>query len=93
MASAIPGRAERSVGRGEVFRRTAPDARTSGASPSAVPVRLSEATHAAPGIDVCRLLVAAAGLSAGFVLPAALLMWAVSDALGAFGARVLALLP
>jgi hypothetical protein len=93
MASAIPGRAERSVGRGEVFRRTAPDARASGAASAAPPVGLNEATHAAPGIDVCRLLVAAAGLSAGLVLPAALLMWAASNVLGGFGARVLSLLP
>lgn len=93
MASAIPGRAARSVGRGEVFRRTAPGARASGAAPAAASVRLNEATHAAPGIDVCRLLAATAGLTAGLVLPAGLLMWAVSDVLAGFGARVLSLLP
>ena len=93
MASAIPGRAERSVGRGEVFRRAAPDARASGAASAAAPVRLNEAPRAEPGINVCRLLVAAVGLSAGLVLPAGLLLWAASNVLGGFGARVLSLLP
>lgn len=92
MAVAIPGRAERSVGNGEVFGRTGPEVRRPGPASPQAPVRLIEATGA-PGIDVCRLVVAAAGLSAGLVLPGALVLWAASNVLGGLGARILAMMP
>lgn len=72
MSSAIPGRTERSMRSGEVFGRTGPDALGTVGSPTSTPIRVAE-SPAAPGIDACRLVVAAAGLSAGLVLPGALL--------------------
>ena len=44
------------------------------------------------GVDVCRLLVAATGLSVGLALPTALLVYVAGDVLTGLGARVLALL-
>ena len=50
-------------------------------------------TAAPQGVDVCRLLVAGAGLSAGLAIPVALVLWVGSAVVGGLGARVLAMLP
>lgn len=92
MALAIPGRVERNTRGGEAFGRTAHGAHARVSTRAQARPRVSPAA-APPGFDVFRLLVAAAGLSAGVVLPAALILWAVSDVIAGLGARVLAMLP
>lgn len=92
MALVMPGRVERSARGGEVFGRTGPETRGREARPPRHAARMAE-TAAAPGIDVCRLVVAAAGLSAGLVLPAALVTWAAFAVLDGLGERVLAMMP
>ncbi|MCR9095418.1 MAG: hypothetical protein NXI30_14450 [bacterium] len=91
MASAIPGRVDRDTRGGEAFRRTAHDARARVSTRAQAGGQVAQAV-APPDIDVFRLVVAAAGLSVGVVLPAALILWAASDVLAGLGARVLALL-
>ena len=86
MASAIPGRVERSARGGQAFGRAGPRER---AQP---PIQVIE-TGAPRGVDVCRLLVVAASLSAGVAIPVGLLLWVASDVLGGLGSRVLAMLP
>lgn len=92
MTSAISEAVERSTHRGEAFEQTGSRATAYGREPTEPPVRIVE-TPAPRGVDVCRLLVAGRGLSAGLAIPLALLLWIASEVLAGLGARVLAMLP
>ncbi|MEM9177263.1 MAG: hypothetical protein AAGC67_18780 [Myxococcota bacterium] len=85
MASAMPRRVDRTA------RERAPFARGGPVERSRPTVRVA-ARRPPQGLDVCRLMVAAAGLSAGVALPAGLLLWAASDVLLGLGTRVVAML-